>query len=121
MTKESRAILISVLIVFAYSSSLFIEFGTWIFPFPMFDYILFVVAILFAIWNKEQRTLFALFAGICLLRIFGDSFAWTFFLSGASLYIFLDSMTIVWIRLSEALLMIPFILSCLGLRTSVKK
>jgi hypothetical protein len=109
MTKESRAILISVLIVFAYSSSLFIEFGTWIFPFPMFDYILFVIAILFAIWNKEQRTLFALFAGICLLRIFGDSFAWTFFLSGASLYIFLDSMTIVWIRLSEALLMIPFI------------
>lgn len=109
MTKESRAIFIGLLIVFAYSSSLFIEFGQWIFPFLMFDYILFVISTLFAIWNPDHRKLFLLFTVICLLRIFGDSFVWTFFMSGASLYIFLDSMTIVWIRLVEAILMIPFI------------
>lgn len=121
MSKEGKAAFIGLLTTLAYSSSVYFDTGSWIFPFPLFDYILFILAALFTYWNKEFRTIFVFFTLVFTLRILGDSFFWSFFLQGTDLYDLFDSSVIAWIRLFEAILMIPLIILIFGYKGIFQK
>ena len=51
MNREKRTIFLVVLTLLAYGFSIFKDQGSFILPFPIFDFILIIIAIQFAFWK----------------------------------------------------------------------
>jgi hypothetical protein len=54
MYREKRAISLVILTLFVYASTIYFESNSFVLPFPIFDFILIILAIQFAIWNWKD-------------------------------------------------------------------
>ena len=79
MEKTVRIALIGFLIVMAYATSIYIDTGSWIVPFPIFSYILLVVLIASAWKHKENYRAFVPLLTFISLRCLSNPFTYTFF------------------------------------------
>jgi hypothetical protein len=95
MEKTVRIALIGFLIVMAYATSIYLDMGSWIVPFPIFSYILLVVLIA-SVWKNP--------------------FTYTFFLDESSYLEFTDGITLSIFRILETVSVFPLVILTVGFK-----
>jgi hypothetical protein len=58
MYREKRAVSLVILTLFVYASTIFLDYNSFVLPFPIFDFILIILAIQFAVWNFKDLITF---------------------------------------------------------------
>lgn len=94
MTREVRTLFLGILTLVVYAASIFISQGSFIFPFPLNEFIFLAVSIqfLFLNWKKNRGPgLLAISAGIC--GVLSTQFFWTFILSQERMIEFMKGLT----------------------------
>ena len=94
MTREARALFLSILTLIVYAVSIFINQGALIFPFPLNEFIFLALALQFFWWNRARNRwpgILASIAGIC--AVMSTQFFWSFMYDTASMEIFMNSLT----------------------------
>ena len=88
MTKEVRIIFLTALTLFVYAISIFVNQGAFIFPFPLNELILLIVAVQFSIWHYKKRIPTLYIIGISLFAFLGNEVYWSFVLEDQTMYTF---------------------------------
>jgi len=93
MNKEQRLITISTLTLVIFATSIYLRQGAFIFPIPLNPFIILVVALQFAWWNKKQLfpSLLLIFIGI--FSVLGTEVFWSFFISDEMMVRLSESIT----------------------------
>lgn len=116
MEKTVRIALIGFLIVMAYATSIYLDMGSWIVPFPIFSYILLVVLIA-SVWkNKENYSTFVPLLTFVSLRCLSNPFTYTFFLDESSYLEFTDGITLSIFRILETVSVFPLVILTVGFK-----
>jgi len=58
MYREKRAVSLVILTLFVYASTIFLDYNSFVLPFPIFDFILIILAVQFAVWNFKDLITF---------------------------------------------------------------
>lgn len=106
MTREERAVAIAGLTFFMFALSIYTSDGSFVFPFPLNEFAVFVVAFLFMVWNSRKGSLPYLFFFSALAGVLGSPVFWETVLSVTEFEHFLDYTIIDWSRLSAALFLV---------------
>jgi hypothetical protein len=80
MTREERTVLLAMLVPIAFGAIMYVEHGTFIYPFPLNEVVFFIASIAFAIRTQlfyRTKSIFSL--GFAFLNLIGTDFFWTFF------------------------------------------
>ncbi|MEJ6617483.1 MAG: hypothetical protein QNL61_11305 [Crocinitomicaceae bacterium] len=88
MTKEVRVLFLTALTLAVYAVSIYLNQGALIFPFPLNELILLVVAIQFAFWHHKNRIPILYILGISLFGFLGNEVYWSFILVDQKMYTF---------------------------------
>jgi hypothetical protein len=91
MTKEIRLIFLAALTLVFYALSIYLSEGALIFPFPLNEAILFIVALQFAYWNRKNAKLSLLIVVIGLFSFLGNEVYWSFILGDQQMHQFSES------------------------------
>ena len=108
MTKETRLIFLSVLTVVFYAISIYLSQGAFIFPFPLNEAILFIVALQFGYWNRKKTKLSLLIIAIGLFSFLGNEVYWSFVLSDQQMHQFSESIATDIFKLIAAFALLVF-------------
>ncbi len=119
MTKETRLIFLSVLTVLFYALSIYLSQGAFIFPFPLNEAILFIIALQFGYWNRKKIKLSLLIIAVGLFSFLGNEVYWSFVLSDQQMYQFSESIATDIFKLIAAFALLVF--GFLTLTTQTKK
>jgi hypothetical protein len=85
MNREERTAFLGVLIPVVYGSWVFLDKGTFIFPFPLNELIFFTITLQFLLWNlKSDKIKYGLFFCTALFGLVSSDFFWTIFFDGKS-------------------------------------
>lgn len=93
MTREARVLFVSILTLVVYAVSIFISQGSFIFPFPLNEFIFLGISAQFFWWNRRGNKWagsIAIVAGIC--AVLSTQFFWTFLYSTESMEFLMDSL-----------------------------
>ena len=93
MTREVRALFLSILTLIVYAVSIFISSGALIFPFPLNEFIFLAVSLQFLWWNRTEGKwigIYASFAGIC--AVLSTQFFWSFIYGHETMEFLMDSL-----------------------------
>jgi hypothetical protein len=99
MNREKRLVTLSILTLAAYAGSLYLEYGTILYPFPLNEAIFFVASLAFFFWNHEKEKMnsyLALFTALFLLL--STQFFWSFFLDDQEMVNLLENGITDWLR-----------------------
>ena len=108
MTKEVRLLFLALLTLIVYAVSIYATHGAFIFPFPLNELILLVIAVQFAYWNRKNKIPALYILGISVFAFLGNEVYWSFVLDGEMMYQFSSlPVTDIFILLS-AICMIGF-------------
>lgn len=121
MDKSVKIALIGFLIVAAYATSLFLDTGFWIVPFPLFSYLLLGVVIISIVQNKVDFKAYIPILTLITLRCIGNPFTYTFFMEEATYYEFTEGITLSLFRILETLSVFPLIVLTLGFKETQQK
>ena len=110
MTREGRTVAIAGLTFFMFALFIFMEHGTFVFPFPLNEFVVFIVSFLFTIWHPRKGILPYLLLASALIGILGTQFLWEIFFSIPELESFFSYPVVDWVRLSSSLFLIAAIL-----------
>lgn len=94
MTRETRTLFLGTLTLIVYSVSIFVSQGSFIFPFPLNEFIFLAIATQFFWWNKNGNKiagLLATLAGIC--AVLSTQFFWTFVHGPENMTHFMEGLT----------------------------
>lgn len=94
MTRESRTLFLGILTLVVYATSIFISQGSFIFPFPLNEFIFLAVSSQFFLWNRGGNKLAGILtttAGIC--AVLSTQFFWTFIYGPENMMEFMESLT----------------------------
>lgn len=116
MEKTVRIALIGFLIVLAYATSIYIDAGSWIVPFPIFSYILLVVIIVSTWSHKENYRAFIPLLTFMSLRCLSNPFTYTFFLDESSYLEFTDGIMLSIFRILETVSVFPLVILTVGFK-----
>jgi len=116
MYREKRTILLVVLTLLAYGFSILMDQGSFILPFPIFDFILVLVAIQFAFWNWRdiltfRKWYFYLYFLAILFKLLTNQILWSVILDDKDLAIFNETLVLDSLRLIHLILLVLSILS----------
>lgn len=114
MEKSVRIALIGFLIVLAYSTSIFIETGRIIIPFPLFSYLLLTVILATLIQDKLNWKSYIPIAVFVLLRCISNPFIYSIFMEEQAYYEVTSGLTFSVFRILETLSVFPLIFLTLG-------
>lgn len=91
MNRERRLISISTLTLVVFAVSIYLRQGSFVFPIPLNPFIVLIVAIQFAWWNKTQvfPALTMVFIGLC--TVLGSEVFWSFIFSDEAMVQFSNS------------------------------
>jgi hypothetical protein len=94
MYREKRAVSLVVLTLFIYAFNIYLESNSFILPFPIFDFILLIIAIQFALWNRKDLITFRkwyyyVYLSALVLKLLMNPMLWGFILNEISLEHFL--------------------------------
>ena len=106
MTKESRLLLLSVLTLIIYAVIGLIQHGSVVFPFPINDFLFFIVVTQFTVWHYNKGTLtFTMFlAG--LFGLLSNKTFWEIYMSIERLQDFLNYPWVLWFGLFNTICII---------------
>jgi len=80
MIREERAVLLGILTLIGFAFLVFLEFGSFIYPFPLNEVVFLIVSIQFFIWNQKQfRLVTGLFLCSALSALLASEFFWSLF------------------------------------------
>lgn len=116
MEKTVRIALVGFLIVMAYATSIYLDAGSWIVPFPIFSYILLVVIIVSTWSHKENYRAFIPLLTFMSLRCLSNPFTYTFFLDESSYLEFTDGITLSIFRILETVSVFPLVILTVGFK-----
>ena len=116
MEKTVRIALIGFLIVMAYATSIYLDAGSWIVPFPIFSYIILVVIIVSTWSHKENYRAFIPLLTVMSLRCLSNPFTYTFFLDESSYLEFTDGITLSIFRILETFSVFPLVILTVGFK-----
>ena len=89
MTKEIRLLFITSLTLFVYALSIFFDEGALLFPFPLNQLIVLIVATQFTLWNfKTHKTASIAMLLIGLFSALGNEFYWAVILNNEKMTLF---------------------------------
>lgn len=96
MFKEKRTVALVVLTLFIYALNIFLEHNYFVFPFPIFDFVLVIISIQFSLWNFKdiitfRKWYFYIYALSLLLKVLTNPIFWGFFLNEIELENFLQT------------------------------
>lgn len=116
MNREKRTIFLVVLTLLAYGFSIFKDQGSFILPFPLFDFILVIIALQFAFWNWRDiltfRKWFFYFYFIAILfKLSTNQILWSVILDDKDLAVFTETMVLDSLRFIHLLLLIIAVFS----------
>jgi len=81
MIREVRVVTLAILVLIAYSAFIFVDQGTFIFPFPLNEIIFAIVSFQFFLWNRKISPVLSwLFLSVSLIGLLTSQVFWTFFL-----------------------------------------
>jgi hypothetical protein len=106
MTREERAVAIAGLTFFMFAFSIFKRDGSFVFPFPLNEFAVFVVSFLFLVWHPRGGALPYLFFFSSLAGVFGSLIFWETVLSVTEFERFLNYTVVDWSRLTSAFLLV---------------
>jgi hypothetical protein len=85
MNREEKTVFLGILIPIVYGSWVFLDKGTFIFPFPLNELIFFTITLQFLLWNlKSDKIKYGLFLLTALFGLVSSDFFWTIFFDGKS-------------------------------------
>lgn len=116
MYKERRAIAIVILTLFIYAFNIYFESNSFILPFPIFDFILIIVAIQFFVWNLKdliafRKWYFYVYFFVLILKLFMNPILWGFLLDEIGMEQFLNKDYLEFFKLAYALFSIAVFIS----------
>jgi hypothetical protein len=116
MNREKRTIFLVVLTLLAYGFSIFSDQGSFILPFPIFDFVLFIVSFQFAFWNWRdiltfRKWYFYIYFLAILCKLLTNQLLWSVFLDDKDLAIFTETMVLDSLRLIYLILLVLSIFS----------
>lgn len=90
MLKEKRTIVLVILTIFIYAITLYFEINSFIFPFPIFDFIILIVAFQFGFWNLKdiislRKWYIILYFSALITRLLTNPLFWGLFLNEIAL------------------------------------
>jgi hypothetical protein len=111
MYREKRTVFLVVLTLLAYGFSIFMDQGSFILPFPIFDFILVVVAIQFSIWNWREiltfrKWYFYFYFLAILFKLLTNQILWSVILDDKDLAIFTETLVLDSLKLIHLLLLV---------------
>jgi hypothetical protein len=111
MYREKRTVFLVVLTLLAYGFSIFMDQGSFILPFPIFDFILVVVAIQFSIWNWRdiltfRKWYFYFYFLAILFKLLTNQILWSVILDDKDLAIFTETLVLDSLKLIHLLLLV---------------
>jgi hypothetical protein len=116
MNREKRTIFLVVLTLLAYGFSIFSDQGSFILPFPIFDFVLIIVSLQFAFWNWRdiltfRKWYFYIYFLAILCKLLTNQLLWSVFLDDKDLAIFTETMVLDSLRLVYLILLVLSIFS----------
>jgi len=111
MHRERRLLSIIVLTIVVYGISIYQDYGTLVFPFPIFDFMLLMASFQFAWWNRKdiislRKWYFILYFCAILLKFLTNQLLWSVLLKDQSLEVLQKSSILDWIQLSYHLFLV---------------
>ena len=92
MSKDKRAVFIGILTTLVYAFTMWIEKGVFLYPFPLNEFIFFIVSAQIIWLNYSKHKRIAILSGItALFYLFSSPFFWVFFLDEINLNTFLET------------------------------
>lgn len=91
MKREDRLIFLTALILVVYAVSIFMSYGSLVFPLPLNEFILLIVGFQFFWWNKEQGFPALLVLLIGLFAVLGSQVFWSMLLPEIAMQSMMDS------------------------------
>ena len=83
MNREEKTVFLGTLIPIVYGSWVFLDKGTFIFPFPLNEPIFLIISFQFLIWHlKSDKIKYGLFFLTALFGLIASDFFWTIFFDG---------------------------------------
>lgn len=94
MTREARAVFLGILTLIAYAVFIFVDQGSFIFPFPLNEFIFLIISAQFLWWNKRTH----LWAGVLsiaagITAVLSTQFFWTFIYGPENMMHFMEGLT----------------------------
>lgn len=108
MTKEVRVLFLCILTLLVYATNVFLTHGAFIFPFPLNDILMLIVAIQFSYWHFKQRIPVLYILGIAFFSLLGNEVYWSFFLEDQKMYTFSESPITDVFKLFSAVCLVGF-------------
>jgi hypothetical protein len=107
MRTEERTVTLAVLIPLMFALLIFLDSGSFIFPFPLNEVIFAVVAFFFCFKHRKHFMLQSIFAGaFAFFNLLSTEYFWSLFLNGEQLSSLFEAGTIDLIRLLAYVLLI---------------
>lgn len=111
MYRERRTISLVILTLFFYASNIYFEFNSFVLPFPIFDFILIIIALQFAFWNRKdlitfRKWYFYIYFITLVFKLLMNPILWGFFLDEISMEKFLDKNYLEYFKIFYTLLSI---------------
>lgn len=111
MYREKRTIWLVILTLFIYASNIYFEFNSFVLPFPIFDFILIIIALQFAFWNRKdlitfRKWYFYIYFITLAFKLLMNPILWGFFLDEISMEKFLDKNYLEYFKIFYTLLSI---------------
>ena len=111
MNREKRTIFLVVLTLLAYGFSIFKDQGSFILPFPIFDFILIIIALQFAFWNWRdiltfRKWYFYFYFLSILLKLSTNQILWSVILDDKDLAIFSETLVLDSLKIIHLLLLV---------------
>jgi hypothetical protein len=111
MYRERRTISLVILTLFIYASNIYFEFNSFVLPFPIFDFILIIIALQFAFWNRKdlitfRKWYFYIYFITLVFKLLMNPILWGFFLDEISMEKFLDKNYLEYFKIFYTLLSI---------------
>ena len=111
MNREKRTIFLVVLTLLAYGFSIFKDQGSFILPFPIFDFILIIIAIQFAFWNWRdiltfRKWYFYFYFLAILFKLLTNQILWSVILDDKDLAIFSETLVLDSLKIIHLLLLV---------------
>ena len=104
MTKEVKIVVLAVLTLVMYATSIFLkDGGAFVFPFPLNPFVFFVVAAQIAFWNKQYKAIATLTFATGLFGILASEVFWEIVLSIDQQINFYDQPWFYWFGLLNVL------------------
>ena len=111
MHRERRLLSLVVLTILVYGFSIYQDYGSLIFPFPIFDFMLLIATFQFAWWNRKdiitlRKWYFISYFGALVLKLFINQLLWGILLNDRELEALQKSSILDWLQLSFHLVLI---------------